>query len=707
MSTGRSTSKVLRSAGGKVRRVAVVGGGVAGSMTALELVRAGVPVDLFSLLPARRSPSVSAHAGINAALDPEGEGDSPRAHFEDTLRAGEYLANQPLVFGMTEAAPSIVHSFDRMGVPFHRTGEGRAAVRRLSGVSFARAAFAGATTGQQVLYALDQQLRRFEAEPCVDARGMEIPGEPLVRKLEHWDFLSLVRDDAGVCIGLVAQDLRSMAIKAYSYDAVVLATGGFASLFATSAASVLSTGTAAAAVYRQGAAFANAEFVELHATALHTGTRPKIISEAARAEGARLWVPRDPKDVRAPRDIPERERDYFLERLYPQWDNLVAGDVAARAIHRLCVVEGAGVCNAQTRKNENAVYLDLTQVASAPERLERLRGVTDIAARFAGVSLQEAPLKVFPAIGATLGGLWVDYEADTSGRPVPGSPRNHATTIPGLYAVGEVAYPYHGAHRLAGNGLLACAYGATLCGPAVVAYRSALAQSAYDLPRSIFDKAAKLRTDEYNEVLGANQDAKEAENPHVLADELGTALVAGCGVTREDEALDAAASAIEGIAERCGRVKVPDTSARSNQSAPLARRLGDLVALARVVVASARHRTESRGTHHRAKAEERDDRSWLVSTLAIANEKGAPKIVEAVEYACVGTNVHATSAVDTRLAPPRAREIDRPHALGRVALTGQREGKESKGEKGGKGAKSEKAGKERGGERTSGEDEQV
>ncbi len=280
-----SPGPALRSEGGKLRRVAVVGAGVAGMATALELARARVPVDVLSLLPAKRAPSVASRCGVNAALDVNGEGDSPRQHFEDTIRVGESLAHQPLVSAMCEAAPDIVHLLDRMGVPFHRTGEGRPAARRLPGSSHARAAFAGATTGHAAVSALDQQLRRFEGEPCVDARGVEIPGEPLVRRLEHVELVGLVQDDAGVCVGVVTQDLRAMTVKATPYDAVVLATGGFAGLFAGGAASALSLGTAAAAAYRQGAVFANAELIEHHPTATHGHGRATIVSSAARVRG--------------------------------------------------------------------------------------------------------------------------------------------------------------------------------------------------------------------------------------------------------------------------------------------------------------------------------------------------------------------------------------------------------------------------------------
>src|SRR5215470_16923637 len=183
---------------GKLRRVIVVGGGLAGLTTVIKLCEAGVPVDLFSLVPVKRSHSVCAQGGINASVNTKGEGDSPQVHLEETVYGGDFLANQPPVKGMADAAPSIVFMLDRMGVPFNRTPEGLLDFRRFGGTLFHRTAFAGATTGQQLLYALDEQVRRFETLGVEDERGVAIPGEKMVRKFEGWDFLSCVLDEEGV-----------------------------------------------------------------------------------------------------------------------------------------------------------------------------------------------------------------------------------------------------------------------------------------------------------------------------------------------------------------------------------------------------------------------------------------------------------------------------------------------------------------------------
>src|SRR5438874_1385249 len=207
-------------------KIIVVGGGLAGLAAVIKIAEMGGHVDLFSIVPVKRSHSVCAQGGINAAKNLKGEGDSTWQHFDDTVYGGDFLANQPPVKAMCEAAPSIIDLLDRMGVPFNRTPEGLLDFRRFGGTLYHRTAFAGATTGQQLLYALDEQVRRFETKEVEDAKGVAIPGERMVRKFEFWDFVQLILDDHGVTRGLVVQDLKTMEIRAFPADAVCLATGG-------------------------------------------------------------------------------------------------------------------------------------------------------------------------------------------------------------------------------------------------------------------------------------------------------------------------------------------------------------------------------------------------------------------------------------------------------------------------------------------------
>ncbi|UQA61290.1 succinate dehydrogenase flavoprotein subunit [Polyangium aurulentum] len=664
-----AAKSTIRSEGGKVRRVVVVGGGLAGLMTVIKLCEAKVPVDLISLVPVKRSHSVCAQGGINASVNTKGEGDSPQIHLEETAYGGDFLANQPPVKGMAEAAPGIVFMLDRMGVPFNRTPEGLLDFRRFGGTLFHRTAFAGATTGQQLLYALDEQVRRFEIADVVDEHGVAIPGEKMVRKFEFWDFLQAVLDDSGTCVGCIAQDLKTMQIRYFQGDAVVLATGGCGIIFGRSTMSVICTGTAAAAVYQQGAVYANGEFIQVHPTAIPGADKLRLISESARGEGGRVWVPKDPKDAREPREIPEKERDYVLERMYPGYGNLVPRDIASRAIFKTCFHEKRGVFNPKTGRNENEVYLDLTHKDEKFLRA-KLAGILEIYEKFAGVDPYHNPMKVFPAVHYSMGGLWVDFERDARGSLKPGSPRNHATSIPGLYAVGEVDYQYHGANRLGANSLLSCIYGGMVTGPSVASYQKSLAKSAYDLPKSIFEKAEKRARDDYERILKQNQDKAGAENAYRLHDELGNTMLRDCTIERDNGTLEKVLDKISELDERVKNVKCTDLLQRSNMGAQFVRHLENMLVLARVIAQGAKNRDESRGAHYKPGFPKRNDADWLRTTLATHTGKGNVRYVREFDYVCAGQTVHVTDAVDTSLVMPRERKYEQAGAAS-AAATGK------------------------------------
>lgn len=659
-----------------MRRVIVVGGGLAGLMTVIKLCEAKVPVDLISLVPVKRSHSVCAQGGINASVNTKGEGDSPQVHLEETAYGGDFLGNQPPIKGMADAAPGIVFMLDRMGVPFNRTPEGLLDFRRFGGTLFHRTAFAGATTGQQLLYALDEQVRRWETEDVVDEHGVAMPGEKMVRKFEFWDFLQTVLDDNGVCVGCVAQDLKTMQIRHFQGDAVVLATGGPGIIFGRSTLSVICTGTAASSVYQQGALYANGEFIQVHPTAIPGADKLRLISESARGEGGRVWVPKDGKDKRHPKEIPEKERDYFLERMYPGYGNLVPRDIASRALFKTCFHEGRGIFNEKTGKNENEVYLDLTHKDEKFLR-QKLAGILEIYEKFVGVDPYHNPMKVFPAVHYSMGGLWVDYEKDARGSLKTGSPRNHSTNIPGLYAVGEVEYQYHGANRLGANSLLSCIWGGMATGPAVASYTKNLAKSSFDLPKSIFDKSEKRAQDNYERILKQNQDKKDAENPYRLHEELGDTMLRDCTIERHNDKLEKVLEKISELDERVKNVKTPDSSARVNQGAQFVRHLENMLVLARVVATGAKNRDESRGAHYKPKFEKRNDADWLRTTLAKHEEKGSVKFIRELDYSIGGTSIHVTDAVDTTLVTPRERKYEQAGAASAAATGKLPEGQKS------------------------------
>src|SRR5947208_3146782 len=329
---------------------------------------------------------------------------------------------------MCQWAPKIIDLLDRMGVPFNRTAEGQRDLRLFGGSLFKRTFFAGATTGQQLLYALDEQTRRRESER-------------LVTKYEFWEFLWPVIHD-GRCVGIVAQDMRTMQIRAFRADAVVMATGGNGLIFGKSTMSVICTGGALARCYQAGAKYGNPEFMQVHPTAIPGEDKCRLISESARGEGGRVWVPRKAGDSRPPNTIPEAERFYFLEERYPKYGNLVPRDIATREIFNVCVNEGLSV-----EKDRQCVYLDLTHI-SKHELDRKLGGILEIYEKFQGVDPRTTPMKIFPAVHYSMGGLWCDYSRSGDGGLTIGSPKNQLTNIPNLYAIGECDYQYHGANRL-------------------------------------------------------------------------------------------------------------------------------------------------------------------------------------------------------------------------------------------------------------------
>lgn len=564
----------------------VVGGGLAGLMTTIKICEAGFPVDLFSLVPVRRSHSVCAQGGINASVNLKGEGDSPQIHFYETVKGGDFLGNQPLAKGMCEAAPGIVFLLDRMGVPFNRTPEGNLDFRRFGGTLFSRTAFAGATTGQQLLYALDEQVRRYEAEG-------------LVRKHEFWDFCSAVLDEEGICRGIVAQDLRTMALETFAADAVCLATGGCGIIYGKSTMSMVCTGSAAAAVYRQGAFYANGEFIQVHPTAIPGEDKLRLMSESARGEGGRVWVPREGKPW------------YFLEEKYPKYGNLVPRDIASREIFHVCRVLKLGV------DGKDTVYLDVSHIPR--ETLNRkLGGILEIYEKFVGDDPRKVPMRVFPGVHYSMGGLWIDYEADAQGNPVAGSPRNHQTNLPGLFAAGEVDYEYHGANRLGANSLLSCFYAGLLCGPAMVSYAQGLVRGAAAVPSSVFETERKRQ----QEVVDRIYRMDGSENPYVIHKEMGEIMTDNVTVVRYNPNLQAADNALQAFQERWKRVNITDAARWANQALAFTRQLWNMLELARVITLGALRRDESRGAHYKPDFPERNDHQWLKTTKARWTSEG-------------------------------------------------------------------------------------
>jgi len=599
----------------------VIGGGLGGLWASLRIAEAGFPVKLFSLFEVKRSHSACAQGGINACMDTKGQLDSVGQHVVDTIKGGAYLANQPPVKSMCEDAPGLLRTFERMGVTFSRTPEGVMDLRLFGGVKNKRTCFAGASTGQQLLYGVDQHVRKLED------RG-------LIEKLEWWEFLSLVQDDDGRVRGIVAMDLRTMELRTFAADAVLLASGGLGLVFGRSTMSTNATGAAAGRAYQAGAKFGNGEMIQFHPTGMLGDDKTRLMSEAARGEGGRIWVPKKAGDARAPLTIPEDERWYFLEEWYPAYGNTVPRDVASRAVWRVTQEHGMGV------DGEHKVYLDLTHLD--PVFVEkRLHAILEIYRKFQGVDPVKNPMVISPCMHYSMGGLWVDFERDeNTGGMKAGSPRNHATSIPGLFACGECDYAYHGANRLGANSLLSASYSGRVAGEAMASYCQGIAGEA---------PASSLLDTELKEQQGINESFLRAdgpENPFTIHRELGEVMLGKVNAVRDNAELDSAIAEIKALQERFENISLGETGGWANQSLSNVRQIHEMLILGEVIASSARSRDECRGAHYkpefelkipegkfpgdpefeayRAKWKENND-EWLKTTVAEHTPEG-PRI---------------------------------------------------------------------------------
>ncbi len=622
-------------------RVVVIGGGLAGLAATMKLAELGTQVDMISLTPVKRSHSVCAQGGINSVSDlTRQEGDNEWTHFDDTIYGGDFLQHQPPVKEMSYWAPKVIDLMDRLGVTFNRTPEGFIDRRRFGGTLYRRTAFAGATTGQQLLYALDEQVRRRESEG-------------LVKKYEFWDFLGPILDDNGRCVGAVAQDMVSMEIRSFPADAVVVATGGCGLVYGRSTMSVFCTGSAASRCFQAGGKYGNAEFIQVHPTAIPGADKLRLMSESARGEGGRVWVPRRPNDSRYPKDIPESERYYFLEERFPKYGNLVPRDIATRQIFNVCVNEGLSVDPTRL-----CVYLDLTHIPRA-ELDRKLGGILEIYEKFQGVDPREEPMKIFPAVHYSMGGLWVDYEKSADGGLLPGSPKNQMTNIPGLYAIGECDYQYHGANRLGANSLLSCIFSGLFSAPGIINWIKSN-KSVASISSTIFERAVTKQQDRHKALLSGNGGS---ENPYLIHQELGDIMTRSATVVRENTQLTEAYAKVLELQERSKRCALSDTGNWSNQNVIFTKSVQDMIPVALTILKGALQRDECRGAHFKEAfaqnnltAEDPIERRRQAEEWCDDFEKNNKQFLKSSVATFDGTEPDIQyEDVDTSLIPPRPR----------------------------------------------------
>jgi len=587
----------------KHKEVIVVGGGLAGLSAAMKLAESGCKVKIVSVTKVKRSHSVCAQGGINAAVNLKGEGDSPFIHAFETIKGGDFLADQPPVLELCLAAPGIIRMLDRFGCPFNRTADGNLDFRSFGGVFYNRTAFCGGSTGQQILYALDEQVRRYEAKGQVE-------------KYENHEFMRLVRDEQGYARGIVYMDLYNLKLDVMKADAVVFGTGGPGLIFKKSTNSTFCSGAANGRLFMQGMHYGNGEFIQIHPTAIPAEDKLRLISETTRGEGGRVWVPGDASKTMT---TPEGktiscgktgEPWYFLEEFYPAFGNLVPRDIAAREILRVCEA-GLGV------DGRSQVYLDLTHLSA--EKHHRLESVLEIYQKFTGDDPRKVPMKIYPAVHYSMGGAWIDWPAADD--PERWSRFRQMTNIPGCFVVGESEFQYHGANRLGGNSLVSCIFGGLTAGVEVPRYLDTLENSYGNLPARIYSEAMAKEEAFKHDLLTRSG----PENVHLLHDELADWMVRHVTVKRNNADLKKTLDKIKEIRERYGRITLSDKSSVLNQTYAFANQFAAMLEMALVITKGALMRDESRGGHFKPEYPKRDDERWLKTTIA-AYDKEEPHL---------------------------------------------------------------------------------
>jgi succinate dehydrogenase / fumarate reductase flavoprotein subunit len=380
-----------------------------------------------------------------------------------------------------------------------------------------------------------------------------------------------------------------MEVHVFRADAVIMATGGPGVIFGKSTNSAINTGTAAASLYGQGVRYANGEFIQVHPTAIQGIDKLRLMSESARGEGGRVWTYKDGKPW------------YFLEEKYPAYGNLVPRDIATREIFHVCVDEKLGI------DGKNQVYLDLTHLPA--DYLDRkLGGILEIYEKFAGEDPRKKPMRVFPGVHYSMGGMWVDY--------------SQMTNIPGLFAVGECDYQYHGANRLGANALLSCIYSGMVAGPSAVEFARGLGISSADLNSDCFDREKRSHEENFSAIYQMNG----KENPYRMAHELGELMTENVTVVRYNDRLRATDQKLQELQERWKSLGILDTArGTANQAAQFVRQLRHMLDLARVITVGALLRDESRGAHYKPEFPNRNDEKFLKTTIAEYTPDG-PKI---------------------------------------------------------------------------------
>ncbi|HUF25881.1 MAG TPA: fumarate reductase/succinate dehydrogenase flavoprotein subunit [Gemmatimonadaceae bacterium] len=566
----RFEMKLVSPANRRRYTVLVVGSGLAGASAAATLAEQGYRVKCFCFQDSpRRAHSIAAQGGINAAKNYQNDGDSVHRLFYDTVKGGDFRAREANVYRLSQLSLGIIDQCVAQGVPFAREYGGLLANRSFGGAQVARTFYARGQTGQQLLLGAYQALERMIA-----LGGVEM--------LPRSEMLELVLVD-GHARGIVVRDLVTGAVTSHVGDAVVLATGGYANVFYLSTNAKGSNTTAIWRAYKKGAAFANPCFTQIHPTCIPVAgeyqSKLTLMSESLRNDG-RVWVPRRKGDRRRAKEIPEDERDYFLERKYPSFGNLAPRDIASRAAKEV-TDEGRGV-----GESSRGVYLDFAEAITrlGSDRIrERYGNLFEMYERITDENPYQVPMRIFPAAHYTMGGLWVDY--------------NLMSTIPGLHVAGEANFSDHGANRLGASALMqGLADGYFVVANTIGHYLATNRLAPVDPGQPEFRAAETVVTESTKRFLGI-AGSRTVDSFHR---ELGLLMWDKCGMARSAEGLRQALERIPRIREEFWRdVNVPGSDAELNQALEKAGRVADYLELAELMCIDALHREESCGGHFR------------------------------------------------------------------------------------------------------------
>ncbi len=588
----RSTVPLVNPSNKRNLEVIVVGSGLAGASAASSLAELGYKVKVFCFQDSpRRAHSIAAQGGINAAKNYQNDGDSVYRLFYDTIKGGDYRAREANVYRLADVSSSIIDQCVAQGVPFAREYGGLLSNRSFGGTQVQRTFYAAGQTGQQLLLGAYSSLQRQV-------------GMGTVKMYTRHEMLEVVKID-GVCRGIIARNLVTGKLERHFGHAVLLCTGGYGNVFYLSTNAMGSNVTAAWKAHKQGALFGNPCFTQIHPTCIPVSgdhqSKLTLMSESLRNDG-RIWVPKKQGDTRNPNDIPEEERDYYLERRYPAFGNLVPRDVASRAAKERCDA-GYGVGSSKM-----AVYLDFAynikrygtveankrNIANASEEeiikmgkevvKEKYGNLFDMYQQITGENPYEQPMRIYPAVHYTMGGLWVDY--------------NLMTTVPGLYALGEANFSDHGANRLGASALMqGLADGYFVIPYTIGAYLSKeISTKAVPTDHEAFVEAENRVKEQINKLFSI-KGTKTVDSFHKR---LGKIMWDKCGMARNEQGLKEAIAEIQHLKkEFWSDVRVPGSADEFNPELEKAGRVADFIELGELMCFDALDRNESCGGHFR------------------------------------------------------------------------------------------------------------